>query len=276
MSNYNENASEPSASAEGLETINDDCLRPIFNYSNIMDVVNLASTSKRLHSFAISDYFPKNAKHIIIEKNNHGIITLTAPFNNGFTMEIQSTQKLKYLFSYFGEYVENLTFRSICFERLNPTQKSKVMLIFVNVMELCQYMKTLSFENCSTTLEEIREILYGSEMSKNLKELEFFNTNHLTFKGILKVDILTLSVENKVISHFFEYYVDLFIFTVEFVCQTRGRGDREMICDLCGNGLKNVLDNIHWSTYPKKFYQNKQGWFEKTRILEIGRFPWLR
>lgn len=107
MSNQNENATE-SASAEGLDTIKVSCLRPIFMYLNVVDAVNLAASSTRLRNFANSDYFPMKAKHITVEKNKSGRIILTAPLDNGFTSEIQSTEKIKFLFSYLGESMENL------------------------------------------------------------------------------------------------------------------------------------------------------------------------
>lgn len=234
-------------SAEGVTT----SLRPIFMYLNIIDAVNLAATCTSLRKFAISEYFAKKAKHIKIEKNNNGIIILTVPFDNGFTTEIQSMEKLEFLFSYIGESVEELTFKSVCFERLNPTQKSKVVRIFVIVMEHCKYMKTLCFKDCATTVDETLQMLHGNGMSKNLKEVnvsgfndENLNTLPVTLKGTLKVDILTLSVENNVISHFFEYFGDLVSLNVEFWCQM-WRDEHEKIFDLISDDLEilKVMDS---------------------------------
>lgn len=239
--------SNPNKDPNGLETINDDCLRLIFMNLNIMDAVNLAATSTRLRNFAANDCFPKIARHIRIEKNSNGIILLTAPFDNdGCAMEIQSTAKLEFLFRYFGASVEDLRFKSVPFERLSPMQNCQVRRIFVIVMERCQYVKSLCFEDCSVTLDETRALLYGNKMFQNLKELnvlgsaEITNPVPTTLKGTLKVEILTFNVKNHVIRRFFEYYEDLTSLTIEFVCKTWRSNERTLIYGDIGNGLEHL------------------------------------
>lgn len=89
-----------------LDTIIDDCLRHLFRYLDIMDVVNLAATS----TFAKTDYFPKKGKEIIIEKKNKEKLNTVALNVSIFLKPIPNItlQSLETAFSYFGKFVELL------------------------------------------------------------------------------------------------------------------------------------------------------------------------
>lgn len=190
-----------------LETINDDCLRCIFSYLNIMDIGKLSVTCKRLHYFANLYWFPKKATQITIKIDNN-TVNLIVPLNNTFSTEL-TLKRLENSFNFFGEFVEDL---SLC----------KIGLIYATVLEHSPNLKILRFKNCKFTPSQTHELQELIERLQKLNELNFLEcfgvTNNwpVTLNGISKVQRLILTAKDKISGNFLEHFCNFSSLTIDF------------------------------------------------------------
>lgn len=98
-------ASDNESSPSTLLTINDDCLLNIYQYLDIIEIVKLAKTCTGLYNFANALCFPMKVKSLKIEMNINDVTLLYNKSSTKLTLK-----NLESAFSYFGKFVENLTF----------------------------------------------------------------------------------------------------------------------------------------------------------------------
>lgn len=200
-----------------LETINDDCLRHIFQYINIVEVGNVARTCSRLLNFAKDVIFSKEAREICIYfLQGEKTATLSPPEFSSYFSKF-TLDSLKSSCSVFGEFVEELTF-----EFKYPEQKAKLWQTSLILMAECKYLKTLRISNLHFARNQTHELQDQIERFQNLKELIFLQCHGITntwcavSKSHSKIDKLSLSCAfDRITSHFFEYFKNLSSFTIE-------------------------------------------------------------
>lgn len=205
------------SSSVTLESINDDCLRHIFQYINIVEVGNVAKTCSRFLNFAKDVIFPKEAREICIYFLQGGkTATLSAPeFSSCFS--VFTLDNFKSSCSIFGEFVEELTF-----EFKYPEEKSKLWQTSLILMAKCKYLKTLRISNLHFAGYQTHELQDQIERLQNLKELIFLQSHGITnnwravSKSHSKIRKLSLTwAFDEITSHFFEYFRNLSSFTIE-------------------------------------------------------------
>lgn len=267
--NQNENAIEtPSCAFEiscsKFESINDDCLREICQYLDIMDVVNIAATCTRLLNFAKEVIFPKKTKHIIVETGLDEIpVTITFPMDNQFSSKI-TLKSLVTAFRCFGEFVEDLTLEFIeyiCFQRVLdvcPMKKTKIWHSYVIVMERCQYLKTFSFKYFDFDLDKTHTLQERIENFRDLNELNLWRCKGITnnwssrLNTFKNVDKMTLTANNAISGTFFENFKHLSSLTIDFdFCKWRA-DDLAIICDVISSSLEHlkIMDkDNHFNDY---------------------------
>lgn len=167
----NSELSSTNASSENVnynnatfETINDDCLREIFNHLNLLDATNLASTCSRLLDFASCEIFPKTAKEIDITMN-HKMLCPSCQ------MKLVCDLNLQIPFSYFGYFVEHLTLSDwtpVC-DKLSETDQDLWLCDFENALNLCPNIKKLTIHRCELQCKEIHLL---RNVIRSVKELE--------------------------------------------------------------------------------------------------------
>lgn len=112
----------------GLESINDDCLRYICQFLNIIDIVNLAATSQRLLYFAEACVFQKKAKTICIkmemDRRRRPAATLDVPSDRTYS-SLLKLENFETALSYVGEFVDNLKIVFIYLFALSVALESK-------------------------------------------------------------------------------------------------------------------------------------------------------
>lgn len=92
-----------------LTTINEDCLRHIVQYLNIVDVVNLAETCLWLQNFAGAVIYPRKARGICVKfKNMSRKIVLLTSLDKTFSSTLDR-KRCDNAFGHFGKFVEDLT-----------------------------------------------------------------------------------------------------------------------------------------------------------------------
>lgn len=202
-----------------LDTINDDCLRPIFKYLNMMDVVNLVATSTRLLNFAKTDYFPKNATDFTISNGrkteNLETVNLDGQVSSNITLK-----SLETTFGFFGEFVENLTFSFRFY--LIPQRKTETLRSCMVALQHCRNVKKLSFFNCNFNLIQTQALQKQIERFQDLKELKFLNCYGVVekwpglLKRVSKVETLHLSKEHPTFDNFFDYFKNLTSLSINF------------------------------------------------------------
>lgn len=208
-----------------LESINDDCLRYICQFLNIVDVVNMSSTCQRLLYFAEACIFRKKASKICIKivMAKPPRASLAAPLDRTYTSQV----KLEYLetaFSYVGEFVGDLT---IVFKFSHQLWKVKPQIrrrYFVALVENCQNLTTLRIENDEFTERNTHALQSLVENFQNLKELDVSSCIGLTkhwraaaLNQVSTVKKLSLSVEKKFSSHFVKYFQNLDSLHIHFL-----------------------------------------------------------
>lgn len=165
-----------------MESINDDCLRHIFKYLNLLEAKNVAETCKRLQHFVNDCIYPKSAKEIHIKllaeadkippSSVDGIISLKDPFESfGYFVN-----QLSFVASKNAGYCENFYLEDI-----------------EQTLVLCPNLKSLSFadvdfidvtKHVTPNLEEIRII--GSRVSEIMLDVlnRLSQLNSVTFIGL--------------------------------------------------------------------------------------------
>lgn len=158
-----------------LEMINNECLKKVFQYLNLFDATNLASTCSRLLQFANSDIFPKKAKEIEITMDRE-----ICQSDVIFSTYIISEASLQNPFRYFGNFVEHLHFTdwiNVC-NRSSETEKDHWFCSFEKTMKLCPNLKKLTIHNCEL---EIQEMQILKDVVCSLNELEISSCDEIVW-----------------------------------------------------------------------------------------------
>lgn len=177
---YIERITEPSESVSSLETIIDDCLHAILRYLSIMDIVNLARTSQRLHTFSKEEIFPNAAKVISIFGHydmDYGFLeklSLTSPLHSCSSVELTRID-LETAFRFFGEFVEDLTLCTV------DGRYSHITNITVNILASCHNVQKLYINTYSCSSQQTLVFQKQIERLQHLNELEFVDCH-----GIIK------------------------------------------------------------------------------------------
>lgn len=112
-----------------LESINDDCLRYIVKYLNVIDVVNLSATCPRLLQFAETAVFPKKANTICIELDDMALTAkISAPSDRTYPSQFILYGVETPLRS-FGGFVKDLKFIFISNDTHTTSFWESVMII---------------------------------------------------------------------------------------------------------------------------------------------------
>lgn len=202
-----ENTNKSPVNDFNFATINDDCVRYIFKYLNIMDIGKMSITCKRLHNFANFVWFSKKAKIITIRIDNN-TINLIVPLNNTLSTEL-TLKRLENSLNFFGQFVEDLTL-------------TEIGLIYATVLERSQNVKTLRLKNCRFTSAQTHELQDLIESLEKLKELNFLECSGLTnnwpatIAGISRAEKLILTAKDKISSNFLDYFTNLSSLTIDF------------------------------------------------------------
>lgn len=188
-----------------FETINDDCLREILQYLDIMDIVNLVSTSERLLKFSKGVIFPKAAKKICLDMHSERY-RLTAPLSNNRVLEL-TANKIKTAFRYFGEFVEELTVDNM--HKTHQNSHNNKTKFIAKTLAKCRNLKILTFYNCARL--ETRLLQSQIEKLKRLNELNFthcFRARHQwsASNDISNVNKLTVGAKECDADHFTDYF----------------------------------------------------------------------
>lgn len=223
-----------------LELINDDCLRHIFSYMKILDVVNLAATCRRLQDFATAVWFPKNLESKVEINNN--IIKFIAP-----TQKV-SEYKLTPSFRCIGEYVEDLTFGQL---------KSSCMDTMRSVFDHFKNLSSLTFTYYSASGFKSND--FAKLFTNNAHCLKHLNLSELRFVGD-KQSVYELIVEKlpnletlELILRFedsLKRYIDLSHLTTLNVYVLEGYNLNSILRTLSNNG---VIEDLTLRVYEFEF-----------------------
>lgn len=202
------NDPEPSVHHQSLtlETINDDCLREICIYLNILEVEKLARTCTRLQAFAEHCIYPK------IESKFK--ITFVAP--NG--MREYETRRIDDIFEFhepfesFGIYVKHMTLIGpipilLAVNSLRPVEK---------VLGLCPNLCTLRMQNVHVVTAKDFLLRY---IPNSVTRLELEQCHAITndcFERMKQIRHLSLSRCYKVSGDFFRYGSHLSSLTLDY------------------------------------------------------------
>lgn len=153
-----------------LESINDDCLRYIFQHINIVEVVNVAETCTRLQKFATDCIYPKLAKEIEIR--------LLARADEYPSWSVDGLFNLKSYFEKIGNFVERL---SLVASNNSNYNEFFTMFDFEKILILCPNLHTLCFERVEFDSANI--LKYATS---NLKEIKFIGCSGINWSKSLE------------------------------------------------------------------------------------------
>lgn len=238
-------SSEPANNFESnyseIESINYDCLCLICEYLNVMDIVNLSVTCRRLSNFAKAFVWPKKAKQIIMRTSLDEIpVTLTFPLANQFSTKI-TQQNLDTAFSSFGEYAEDLLFE--LHYNVSSIESTAIWNTYMVVMGHCRFLRSLQFKLFDFNIHEIDALKDQIEKLEDLKELKLVGCTGIVsdwpaaLKNVSKVKKLTLGTISSISRHFFEYFRNLTSLSIDFDYCKWQIDDFMMVFDLLSNSL---------------------------------------
>lgn len=186
-----------------LESINDECLRYIFQFLNIFETVNLAATCTRLQNFANDYILSKSAKDIKIKLD-------------AFTDNSTSVDGLPELFGSIANFADRLSFvvsDDLCEDGLLTVRNVEKIVL------LCQNLRYLCFERV-----DFKELDIMKHVGTNLKELKFvecYSGSTIDWSDILRrlphLNRITLTDCN-IVCNFFDYNHVLSSLTIERCC----------------------------------------------------------
>lgn len=210
-----------------LELINDDCLRHIFRYMQILDVVNLAATCRRLQDFATAVWFPKNLESKV-EINNTNI-KFIAP-----TKKV-SEYNLTPSFRCIGEYVEDLTFgdRRGCTDTMRSVFEHFKNLSSLTFTYYSAYgFKSNDFAKLFTNNAHCLKHL-------NLSELRFVGDKESVYELIVEKlpNLETLELMLTTFDDSFKPFIDLSHLTTLNVFVLQGYSVNSILQTLSNNGV---------------------------------------
>lgn len=181
---------------KGLATLNEECIRRIFHYLNIMDAIRFSATCKNLCNYAKAFILPIAARQIRIERcydyikydeyfprrtykgTHHKIKT---PLNT----DIQLAEKsLLPLFSLIGDFVEDLEFE--CNIRDNESWE------YIRLLMFCQNLKKVKFTYHSFDPYQTHQVQYRIQRLPKLKELIFEYTSGIMNQWLATEGISTV------------------------------------------------------------------------------------
>lgn len=257
-------------SCSELESISDDCLRYIYQYLGIMDVVNLSVTSTRMLDFAKAVAFLKKARSLRLEIKAgmsapmpwnlsapliNSIYSWESddPFNNANTYDSKLTKEsVVAAFRYFGEFVEDLSIYSFCKDLSEDWCAIKI------VLKNCKYLKKLRFCcGCGLNLKsfEVKALQDQIAMLHNLKELDLYGGGFTKYwpapaalKGFPSVDKLSLTATDEITAHFGRYFQNISSLTIDLDHCQWDQDDFAMIFDQVGSSL-DYLKIFHANDY---------------------------
>lgn len=117
-------------------------------------------------------------------------------------------------FSYFGEFVEELSLK-FCEQLFDNWSTMKI------VLENCQYLKKLRIFECDLMLVEVHALQARITMLNNLNELDLSYSTGITkywpdaLDGYSKVEKLTLTARGEITVHFCKYFQNLLSLTID-------------------------------------------------------------
>lgn len=188
-----------------LININDDCLRYIFQYLEIIDVANVALTCERLAFFANEAIFPKMAKQIQIAV----VKDLPQP-----VLEL-SMRNLVQPFLSFGNHVKSLSLLgSIHDGRI----RQKCLRIFKNFIKLCPNLEELRIEDMQFKKNDYKSL---KGIKSNIKQFEIIHCDAITdewtdlMRYLPNLEKFTLSGSNENTGDFFKHFKNLSSLSIE-------------------------------------------------------------
>lgn len=208
-----------------MQNINEDSLRHIFRYLNLMDVVNLAKTCTRFENFTHTDVFPQIAKHIRIDIAARKIL-LKAPLINSFTSEL-TLKKMEAAYRFFDQFIEDLT---VMLQYVaTPNEQAIIWRSSMTMMERSQNLKALHYNSWFLTYEQTDELQDQIEKFEYLKELDIsrsigITNNWRAAKRFSKIEKLNFTARDEISTNFLDYFKNLSSLTIDFrqsnACQT--------------------------------------------------------
>lgn len=184
-----------SAMVTSLETISDVCLREILQYLDITDMVNVATTSKRLRKFSKDVIFPEAAKEVSINWYYKCHILPTLVYNR--RKIVLTRENLEIAFRYIGEFVEDLKIESF-----RPNY----------ILDNCPNLKKLTLKDYNCEFHETRLLQNHIESLQYLNELTFHSCDGLTNRwsspsSISNINKLTLNTMHEDVN---DHFIDCF------------------------------------------------------------------
>lgn len=200
-----------------IQNINDDSLRHIFRYLNLMDGVNMAKTCTRFENFSHTDFFP-HAKQIRIEIDTKFII-LKAPLIDTFTSE-STLRNMEVAYQYFDQFVEDLTFMLLYVP--TPNEQAIIWRSSLIMMAGSPYLKALHYNSWSLNADQTDELQDQIEKFEYLTELDISGSAGITnnwrapYRGIPKIEKLNFTVRDVISTHFLDYFRNLSSLIIDF------------------------------------------------------------
>lgn len=188
-------------STASLHTINDDCLREIFNYLNVFEVGNVASTCTRLQKFAETLY-PKIARDIVIA------------FQPLDSIEYQKQ------FESFGNFVQKLIVDgkySNQQHQLSTSYNMKPLDVFEKLLSLCPNLHTLRMYNFKFGSDDSQIMRH---VARCLKVLTLENCTGIendwseALKPLTKIEHISIIGTNNITANFFKHNTNLSDLTI--------------------------------------------------------------
>lgn len=228
---YQKEFTAPSVYFDGnvpeIQNINEDSLRQIFRYLNLMDVVNLSKTCTRLEDFAHTNFFPQNAKEIGIVICATKIL-LKAPLLNTFTSEL-TLKNMEASYRVFYQFIEDLTFKLQYV--VTPNEQAIIWRSSMTMMAQSQNLKALHYNCWSLTNDQTDELQDQIEKLEYLEELDISGSTGITNNwreantGISKIEKLHFTARDGISTQFIDYFKNLSSLTIDFRQNNHGRAD---------------------------------------------------
>lgn len=198
-----------------LDNISNDFLLQICQYLNIFDVVNLASTCRRLHNFASGHIFPKLAKHLeLYMTGNHGRIgeewynpNRVQSDDSDFILNLKIID-LENSFEKFGSFVKHLTLKGSFLRRFADIFQTECLRDFERLLDMCPNLQTLCMELVEFNKEDGHLLQH---ITSGIKRLEFKRCSGIPndwtegLKRFSKLEQITFTGYNKTNVDLFKY-----------------------------------------------------------------------
>lgn len=249
---------ENSAASTTLDGINGKCFRLICQHLEILDVVNLAITCKKLLLLAESDIFPKTAQQIqitMVAEDDISFINKTDIESETESASKLTMKSLEKPFIYIGNFVKQLTLKGsgkLWEWTVSKTLRAECLRTFETLLRQCPNLETLCIHDVTFQSEDIHLL---KNVTSNLKELNFVlcsgitNEWSTTFQGLSNLKQLMLNGPNEIWPEdLFQNFKLLNSLNINYEnCPVPE--DLEVIFELIGPSLQN-LTLSHFSRTP--------------------------